>query len=159
MLKRIVLLISFLVLWAWVCLSQNFWNEIWNDNRFSFPYDEQPVDATDSTDISTITKQQVVQPRQSLIWQLMNAFNINYSTNTKWEFYVKKVVNYFLAIVSVVALVVLIYGFYMVFLWNSEENLKKARKYIFLAATSLFIMWVSWFIISWIFEIFFRVRG
>jgi len=41
---------------------------------------------------------------------------------------------------------------------NSDEQMKKAKKYMTTAIVALFIMGVSWFIISLLFEVYLKVK-
>lgn len=65
--------------------------------------------------------------------------------------YIKSVINYFLLLVWFVALIVVIYWFYlMLFSSEHDDAYGKAKKYIFNWTIALIIMWVSWFIVSFI---------
>lgn len=65
---------------------------------------------------------------------------------------IKKGVNYVLSLTSLVALIFLIYhGFLMVTAAGDDWQYKKGMKWLKTAGIALFGMWLSWFIISFIF--------
>ncbi|USN54184.1 MAG: hypothetical protein H6765_06355 [Candidatus Peribacteria bacterium] len=67
--------------------------------------------------------------------------------------------NYFLAIAGLVALIVLVLGFYKMFTASdNKEGYKEALQYVTRAAIAIVIIGVSWFLVSWFFDIFIRVR-
>lgn len=129
------------------------------DDRFRNPYDDWAGNVMDNTDISSVAKEQVVNSDESLSVKLSKAFGLNYEWDDRWIKYIKTIVNYFLWLASFIALAVIIYWFYMAFLSdNSDEQMKKAKKYMTTAIVALFIMWVSWFIISLLFEVYLKVK-
>jgi uncharacterized PurR-regulated membrane protein YhhQ (DUF165 family) len=68
-------------------------------------------------------------------------------------------INYFLMIAGLVATVVLIIWFYRMFAaWDNQEAYKKAMKTVVRAGLAIVVIGVSWFIVSWFFDIFIRVR-
>ena len=65
---------------------------------------------------------------------------------------IKLILNYFLALIGLVALLYLLYhGFMAVTAWSNEEKLNKWLQGMRYAAIALFGIWLSWFIISIIF--------
>lgn len=90
----------------------------------------------------------------SLLNRLLSVFNLDserYKWVPKFILYVKFIVNLWLGLLSFVALVMLIYTFYMIFFWKSEDWIKTAiwnLKGIFIA---LAVMWLSRLIVSFIF--------
>jgi hypothetical protein len=57
-----------------------------------------------------------------------------------------------LAILAVIALLVLIYGFYLLLFSdkNFSDNYNKAKKYIVSAFVAIIVIGISWFLISWL---------
>jgi hypothetical protein len=110
-----------------------------------------------NTDFGEIIKTNVVENNDSDLNELIGTFHNNSEVLTnenKATSYVKIIINYFLALIGLVALIVLIYGFYMMFTSSHEEWIKKAKKYVVWAAIAMFTIWVSRFIISWFMFIF-----
>ncbi len=73
--------------------------------------------------------------------------------------YVKWLLNILLGLVSFLALVMVIFAFYLIFFSKWEEALTKARKILIGVAIALAIMWLSWFITSFFFDIYGTVTG
>ncbi len=89
-----------------------------------------------------------------LMSELLGIFDIQtYSTQeASAASYIQTVINYFLAIVAFVALVVIIYWFYMMFFSKEQEEwFNKAKKFVINWAIALLVMWISWFVVSFIF--------
>jgi len=70
------------------------------------------------------------------------------------SYYIAKVINYFLAILSFIAFLVLAYGFSLVFTDKTDEWVKKWYKFIKMASIALIIIWVSWLISIWFINIY-----
>lgn len=73
--------------------------------------------------------------------------------------YIRDVVNYFLWLVSFIAVIVLIYWFYGMFFAEQESGFNKAKQMVKGTAIALGILFLSWFIISYLFTIFTQVSA
>lgn len=73
--------------------------------------------------------------------------------------YVKWLLNILLGLVSFLALVMVIFAFYLIFFSKWEEAVGKAKKILIGVAIALAIMWLSWFIASFFFDIYGTVTG
>lgn len=134
----------------------------WED----FPYDVSKewnvVKSFDneSLDIWNVITQDAVQPDTSILQRLLSIFQLKWSNwyDTNWELkafaYVKMIINFMLALVSLIALILTIYGFYLMFFSWQDEWLKKARKILTWVAIAMAIMWLSRFIISFLFYVY-----
>lgn len=68
--------------------------------------------------------------------------------------YIKWLLNMLLGLVSFLALVMVMFAFYLIFFSKWEEALTKAKKILIGVAIALAIMWLSWFIASFFFDIY-----
>lgn len=110
----------------------------------------------DPSDLWCLTSWIIIddEEKSTLNW-LLDVFNLNwerYAWAPKFIAYVKFIVNLWLWLISFIALIMLIYTFYMMFFSKSDDGIKKAKwnlKWIFIA---LAIMWLSWLIVSFIFR-------
>jgi len=69
-------------------------------------------------------------------------------------YYISKIINYFLSILAVIAFIVLVYWFSMVFTGKTDEWIKKWGKFIKMAVISIIVIWVSWLISMWVISIY-----
>ncbi len=76
--------------------------------------------------------------------------------SSPFVYYVSKVINYFLAILAFIAVVILLYGFSLVFTDKTDEWIKKWMKYVKMASIAIIVIWVSWLFSMWIFYIYNR---
>jgi len=94
----------------------------------------------------------------SVLVKLIRSFGFNYldkGTSTA-AYYIALVVNYFLGILGFLALLVLIYGFVKI-IWASDDSaIDEAKKIMFSAVVGILVIGVSWYIISWIFQLYFN---
>ncbi len=116
----------------------------------SFPYgDEFTKWVTDNT--NQLSKQ-IVQ--SSMFDKLLQSVWIKTYALQEGSaaYYIKTIVDYFLGILAVLALFVLIYGFYLLLFSdkNFSDNYNKAKKYIFWASVAIIIIWISWLLVSWL---------
>lgn len=124
-----------------------------------FPYNLENEAQWSSIDIaSDVITPDLVDSDKSTLSRLLETFGLTtraYSqTNDKATAYVRVVINYFLSIASFVALVVVIYGFYMMFFSEQEAGFAKAKKILTGAFIALAIIALSWFIVSFLFGVF-----
>ena len=92
----------------------------------------------------------------------MEKFGLNtaaYAGNDKATAYVRVVMNYFLGLATFVALIMLVYGFYMMFFSGQEEGLKKAKGILKGVFIALVILGLSRFIVSYLFGVFATVNA
>jgi hypothetical protein len=73
--------------------------------------------------------------------------------------YVKWIINMLLGLVSFLALVMVIFAFYLIFFSKGDEAVGKAKKILIGVAIALAVMGLSWFIASFFFDIYGTVTG
>lgn len=123
-----------------------------------WPYEVITLDWEDTTDIGQILQDDSDDPLGASE-QIQESYNVNFDDEQRWTAYIASIINWFLAITWLVALVVLIVWFYRMFLAkDNEEALKEARKTVVSAVIALLVIGTAWFIVSQFFDIFFRVK-
>lgn len=135
------------------------------DVRFNDVKDK-PYDARNGTqqseqavDLWGVLNEDAVSPSSSVAERIQQLLGVDYGSQQRATFFIKNVFNRFLAIIGVVALIVLIYGFYQMFAnKDNEDGFKTAKKIVIWAVIALFVMGTSWFIVSLLFEIFEKTR-
>lgn len=81
----------------------------------AFYYEGGSIGKTTDTDYGKLIKDDAVTPDESLLNRLMSVFNLDqpdYHGPQKAFYYIKKILNYALSFVSLIALCLLIYSFY-----------------------------------------------
>ena len=109
------------------------------------------------TNLQNVIKQDTLTPKDSILNQMRNFFRLSktkYDTNTPAIDYIKWILNILLGLVSFISLVLIIFAFYLIFFGKEEENVGKAKKILKGVAIALIVMGLSWFIVSFFFDIF-----
>lgn len=129
-----------------------------------FPYDinstTQLTSQDEPTDISQVLKADSLTPTTSLMTRLTNFFRVSGTsynpdnTGNPAINYIKRILNIVLALVSFISLVLIIFAFYLIFFGKEEDAFKKAKKILTGVAIALAIMGLSWFIVSFFFNVF-----
>ncbi|MBP6911431.1 hypothetical protein KBC03_07735 [Patescibacteria group bacterium] len=115
-------------------------------------YQEMQTAGTPTADQGAILSS--TNQEDSLLERLLSTFNINYAGNDKALKYVQIVVNYVIALVAFIALVVIMYGFYMMFFRDQDKGFASAKKTVIGAAIALFVIGISWLFVNFAFYIF-----
>lgn len=109
----------------------------------------------EATDYGKIFEEDAVSPSNSVVERIQKLLKVDYAWDQRATFFIKNAFNWFLAIIGMVALIVLIYAFYQMFTAEgNDEKFKEARKFVIWATIALFVIWLSWFIVSFLFNIF-----
>jgi hypothetical protein len=127
---------------------------------FSFPYDAE-ITNTNKADIGKSFKDNALGT-DSTSEELQRTYNVAW--DSEWDQratdYIRIIINWFLAIIGLVALIVIIIWFYkMLVSWDSEAAWWEARKLVMNAAIALTVIGIAWFVVSWFFDIFFIVSS
>ncbi len=94
----------------------------------------------------------------SVLIKLIRSFGFNYLDKgpSTAAYYVALVVNYFLGILGFLALLVLIYGFARI-IWASDDHaIEDAKKIVISAAVGILVIGISWYLVSWVFQLYFN---
>jgi len=126
-----------------------------------FPYEiqwqENVYEEDAEINLATLIKADT-QDSKSLLTRLTDFFRLSgtsYSTGTsRATNYVKWILNILLGLVSFLSLVMVIFAFYLIFFSKWEEAVWKAKKILVGVGIALTIMWLSWFIASFFFDIY-----
>lgn len=158
MIKKIVLGLFILTGFLGGFFSVHAWGAIWQD--YSKPYYDSPWVSTDpmETDFWAEFTEHAVEEKDSLLKSLFWVFKLD-GYIAEWEtqpalVYIKMIINWALALVSFVALCLLIYAFYNVVIWD-EKKIDTAKTYLKNIAIAIAIMGVSWLLVSflyWLYE-------
>ena len=148
LIKKIFALSIFISLFWLPCFAASFWDR-WN-NWFDFPYNNSnPYEDDNKTDIWNKVD---IKDDQSIINGLLEVFWLN---NIDWDHkfisYVRGILNIALWLLSMIALIMTIYTFYMMFFTENEAWTKKAKQNLIGIFIALAIIWLSWLIVSFIF--------
>ena len=121
----------------------------WLDSKYK--EDKKKVDLWDQVDIRN---------DNSIITRLLDVFNIDIVKNDEHKFlnYVKAILNVALGLLSMIALIMTIYTFYMMFFSENEAWAKKAKWNLIGIFIALAIIWLAWLIVSLIFWWYQRYR-
>lgn len=130
-----------------------------------FPYDIQGEEYNASTEVPTTDiASELIKPdtndSTSLLQRLTDYFRLNDTeydnpgSVAKATDYVKWILNILLGFVSLASLVIVIVAFYLIFFGKGDEAVTKAKKMLIGVAIALAIMWLSWFIASFFFNVY-----
>lgn len=150
LLKKIIL-ISLISIWI---------TSFWFAQDFYYDYDTDSTDVWNETEIWNIIQTDVINNNESALNQLLDLFQLSNKSRyqngwgtSKAIYYAKMIVNLLLSFVSLIALVMLIFAFYLMFFSTQESGMTKAKQMLKWIALAISIMWLSWFIVSFIFWI------
>lgn len=148
LIKRLIL-ISLLTIWI-----ISFWFSI----DFYYDYNETSTDIWQEAEIWNIIQTDTINNNNSALNQLLELFHLSQqdrynSWNSKAIYYIKMIVNMLLSFVSLIALIMLIYAFYLMLFSKHESGMTKAKQMLKGVAIAIAIMWLSWFIVSFFFWI------
>lgn len=141
------------ILFVLICIStiqciyaQDFFYNVWQDaiNQNQATEDIGTVVGEDSTD------------SESLMVKLLWVFGLDTfitGSDTGATNYITYIINIALGLWAFIALAVIIYGFYLMFFSDQDEWFAKAKEILKWASIALFIIGLSWFIISFLFNV------
>lgn len=149
---------SIIILWIFSTIIWNtcFWIGRWDyseKDTFKFPYDNKYVQDNPTTELQD--QVDYGMDDTSIMTRLLKIFNldtkaINWSEH-KFINYVRAIINIALWLLSFIALIMVIYTFYMMFFSENEEWIKKAKWNLIGIFIALAIIWLAWLIVSFIF--------
>ena len=145
-----IIITAFICLWF--CQSFPSSNDYFPYSETNIPETTNPID----TDINTIITDDI-QDNNNWLNRLLNLFMPNSAMYDEgnWPsilFYLKTLVNLLLSFVGLIALILVIYAFYMIFFKKDEAGYKAAIQIIKWVAIALFIIWLSRIIVSFLFR-------
>ena len=145
------------IIWYSLCLAKLFWDGK-TETEYSFPYDNRKVDyitCSGSTDLWNCTsiKPDDIEGNDTIIIKLLRQFWLDDSVDRDLKFidYVRAILNMALWLLSMVALIMTIYTFYMMFFSENEAGIKKAKWNLIGICIALGIIWLAWLFVSFVF--------
>lgn len=150
------MLSAFAIIFVW--LSFCHWAPFWVKQQDTFPYTSPYTSPTSekckewSADLWNCVS--ATESKESILNRLLDLLNIDVDKNSDHKFlnYVKAILNLALGLLSMVALVMTIYTFYLMFFTDNEAWAKKAKWNLIGIFIALAIIWLSWLIVSFIFR-------
>ena len=146
--KWVLIFILTWIIWFWITFSTE---------RFPYSTENDPV--TNNVDLNfSETLKNGLQDDQNiltrLLWYFMpnNAIYISDSWHPSILTYLKSIVNLLLSFVSLIALVLLIFAFYMIFFKKDDAGVKTAIQMIKWIVIALVIIWLSRIVVSFLFR-------
>ena len=131
-----------------------FQAQAWNVYDASFPYTDGNYTANPTTDVGQVLKQ--ANQWGSILENFLDLFGINYAWPDKAISYVQILINYVLALIWFIAVLLLIYSFYMIFFGKSDDAIAKARKTVIWASIAIVVIAASAYIVNLLFYLYSR---
>lgn len=146
--KKLKILILTIIWSVWIL---NFWYCI------DFPY-ENEVLHNEETEIWITMKEEIKKNENNVLNKLLKVFWLSTqdrydSWTSKAVYYTKMIVNLVLWFASFIALIMLIYWFYMMFFSREDSGLTRAKQILKWTLIAILLIWLSRFIISMIYRI------
>lgn len=157
--KLIKLILSITLIFGWLTtFNTTFAQPIQGDYTYDFPIPDGSLVTDTPTcyweDCTEFIYEIPVDENDSIMGQLLSLFWLNnaaLSWDHKFIKYVRWILNMALWLLSMIALVMTIYTFYMMFFTENEAWAKKARQNLVGIFIALAIIWLAWLIVSFIF--------
>lgn len=153
--KSILGISTILFVWISFCLWVPFYNPE-HEADSMFPYDKNPSPSQTQIcdDTADLWNCPDIKDENSILNRLLDIFNIDVvkSSDHKFLNYVKAILNIALGLVSMVAFIMTIYTFYLMFFTENEAWVKKAKWNLVGIFIALAIIGLSWLIVSCIFR-------
>jgi hypothetical protein len=137
-----------------LCVATLFSSKVFASDVYDtdFPYQWWNFTSKPTTNINEVLQE--TNQRWSFLENMLDLFGINYAWSDKALSFIQIVINYVLALVWFIALVLIIYSFYMIFFGKSDDAIAKARKTVIWATIAILIMWLSAYIVNLLFYIY-----
>lgn len=151
---KLWLIICSLVLGIGVLGNPNFVQAGLGNQDNTFYYEGGAIGKNTDTDYGKLVKDDAVSPDESLLNRLMTVFKLDqpdYHGPQKAFYYIKKILNYALSFVSLIALSLLIYSFYGMLTWNGEKQYSKVKETLKGIFIAIIVMGLARLIVSLLF--------
>ena len=151
-----IILLTGILLWGSVFITYwqgSEWFYYWTEFEWENLNDEQ------KTDLAKILKDDSINTNDNtLLYKIRKYFRLtgteSYDQDKPATGYITMIMNMALWLTSFISLVLVIFAFYLMFFQKQEEGFAKAKKILIWVAIALVIMWLSWVIVSFFFEIY-----
>ena len=145
LIKVIILTIIWWIISTWKSFAiETFpysWIDIWVNQNTDFASDLKEDIADSSNWFNKLFH--LFMPNSDMYWS---------DTSPSFLFYLKTIVNLLLSFVSLIALILMIYAFYMIFFKKDEAGTTTARQMIKWIVIALVVIWLSWIVVSFLFR-------
>ena len=152
--KHLIIISSFLLIWSAICLWA-WWANNAEMEEFKFPFTQWVWHDGRSDSKTELWDWVDIKNNESIINRLLAQFWLNTTNpNSDHKFinYAKAIMNMALWLLSMIALVMTIYTFYMMFFSDNEAGIKKAKWNLIGIFIALAIVWLAWLVVSLIFR-------
>lgn len=150
---------------VWTLMPAISLGQWFSDAESEFPYEVQWQEYNSdtevpTTDFATGLIRPDTQNETSLLQRLTDFFRLsgttydNPNSTSKATDYIKWILNILLGLVSFLSLVMVLFAFYLIFFSKGEDAVGKAKKVLIGVGIALAIMWLSWFIASFFFDLY-----
>lgn len=138
-----------------ICFWIGGWTP-WEDNIYKFPYgSEYTVTESDSTELQDKVDIGKEKEDKSIMIKLLEIFWFKtpaFNWDHKFIYYIKIILNLALWLLGFIALIMVIYTFYMMFFSKNDKSIEKAKWNLIGIFIALAIIWLARLIISFIFR-------
>ena len=152
--KYLMIVASFFLIWSAICLWVGWVNNAEVD-EFGFPFTQWVWHEGMSSSTTQIWDWVDIKNNESIINRLLTQFWLN-TANLEWDHkfinYAKAIMNIALWLLSMIALIMTIYTFYMMFFSENEAWIKKAKWNLIGIFIALAIIGLARLIVSVIFR-------
>ena len=161
MMKNIKKLLTIgIIMWIlWIGYLPVYWEWINNgrSETVTFPFNppHTRISCDDSWECTELPDEVDIKRENSIINRLLEVFGLNSDTfdwDHKFIYYVKGILNLTLGLLSLIALVMTIYTFYMMFFSDNDAWIKKAKWNLVGIFIALAIIGLSWLVVSFVFR-------
>lgn len=147
-----------LILLAMVVLGISGATLSFANTQEKFYYEGGQIGNEVDTEYGKLIKNDAVSPEDSLLNRLLSVFKLDqpeYEGPQKAFYYMKKLLNYALSFVSLIALSLLLYSFYGMLTGDGDKQFGKVKETLKGIAIAIIVMGLAWLIVSllfWIYE-------
>ena len=145
-------IITLPICWIWFWKIRDWWD--WEDHTFDFPYAKEYT-SDPNTNLENEIDIDKKYGEKSILTRLLEVFWLN-TTAFDWDHkflnYVRAILNMALWLLSMIALIMIIYTFYLMFFTENDTWVKKAKWNLVGIFIALVIIWLAWLIVSFIFR-------
>lgn len=123
-----------------------------SENPFYYEWGEIGNDV--NTEYGKLVKEDAVSPEDSLLNRLLAVFSLDqpdYHGPQKAFYYARKLINYALSFVSLIALGLLIYSFYGMLVGDGDKQFSKVKETLKGIGIAIIVMGLAWLIVSLLF--------
>lgn len=150
------------ILLVWIFLWGNVLTVYWQSNEWFYYWTEfewGSLNEDQKTDLAEVLKNDSINTEdETLLYKIRKYFRLTgtdaYDQDKPATWYITMIMNMALWLTSFISLILIIFAFYLMFFQKQEEGFAKAKKILIWVAIALVVMWLSWVLVSFFFEIY-----